>query len=214
MRSAAYWQPSSTAIMARRPPDRSFRTLLRIGRNSVHRLRPRNTRGAPGVGPGWHLLGIVERAGRDVDLIWMVRRLEGERRAARRTEGSCGVLRRAEALRSARDDPKRSRRHREPGHERRRTRAPADRTVARRRLRRVGIDLVADRAAEAAAFQHNVLRCGGLQDGPKGAACKGRPISRNRLQPDSHPDRRRTQRSNSDCSPPAHRACRCPNRRP
>ncbi len=46
------------------------------------------------------------------------------------------------------------------GDERRACRPPTDRAMAGRLLRRAGRSLVADGTAEAAAFQHHVLRCG------------------------------------------------------
>ena len=129
----------------------------RIGGQPVRDRHPRKLRAHEGMVPGRRLVGLVERAGRDVEVAGSTRRLIGQGRAAVGAEGARGVLRRLEALRLAGHEADRVRRHAEPGHRRRAGGMPAHRAMTDRLVGGLGVDLVAHRAAEAASSQHHRL---------------------------------------------------------
>jgi hypothetical protein len=98
--------------------------------------------------------GMIEAAGRDVDLIGMIVALKSQLRPAVGTEAPRCLSARSEACRIARHKPKLGRTDAEPGDERRACGSPADRTVAIRCIERRAAHFVTNSAAEAPAQEH------------------------------------------------------------
>src|SRR5262245_33602382 len=109
-----------------------------------------------------HGFGIIEAAGRDVDLIGMVTGLKRELGAAMGTEAAGSRAARLEARRIPLHDSKLGGPDAEPGDKWRAGRAPAAGAMTIRLMERAARHLVTNPAAKASALQHRSLLHGGI----------------------------------------------------
>ncbi len=99
-----------------------------------------------------HSVRIVERRDRHVDLVGKTRRLEGELRPTTRAKCAAAVVGGAKRRRLTRRKRKLRAPDREPSNERRAARAPTNRAVAARLVRRRPARLVAHEPTQTASF--------------------------------------------------------------
>src|SRR6185503_13276904 len=102
-------------------------------------------------------LGLLERAGRHVDLVRKVGGAEGDGRPTSRAERARPVVRGAEAHRLTRQESEAGNRNREPGDERSTAHAPADRAMTVRLVGARALRAVAHEAAETMTFHHALI---------------------------------------------------------
>src|SRR5262245_21578522 len=101
--------------------------------------------------------GMIEAAGRDVDLIGRVIGLKRQLRAAMGTDAAASRAARPEVRRITLHESKFGRPYAEPGDKRRAGGAPADGAMAIRFVERAARHLVANPPAKASALQHRGL---------------------------------------------------------
>src|SRR5262249_33654898 len=143
-----------------------------ILRQTIGKPNPRQLVAGMSVVARRHGLGLIEAAGRDVDLVGILVAVERQLGAAMGAEAAAGLAARAEVRRIARDPSKLGRPDAEPGHERRAGRSSANGTMAIRLVERRAGHLVPNPAAKASALQHLDLPAttGGAR--PPQSACR------------------------------------------
>src|SRR5215510_13166903 len=126
---------------------------LRIVCQPVGQLNPMHFAACIGVVARRYGFGMIEAAGRDVDLIGMVIGLKRQLGAAMGTEAAASLAARSEVRRITLHESKFGRPYAEPGDKRRAGSAPTDGAMAIRFVERAARHLVANPPAKASALQ-------------------------------------------------------------
>src|SRR5262249_21505240 len=130
---------------------------LRIVCQPVGQLHPLHFAACIGVVARRYGFGMIEAAGRDVDLIGMVIGLKRQLGAALGTEAAGSLAARSEVRRITLHESKFGRPYAEPGNKRRAGSVPTDGAMAIRFVERAARHLVANPPAKASALQHRGL---------------------------------------------------------